>query len=74
MQVLKLSKIYFVEDSVFLDRPSPRHSDACQFCFTVALEVALFAGGHELFCSSVEASFLGLVMRPSVDQQLVFTE
>ena len=30
-----------------------------------------FCWGHELFCSSVEASFLGLVMRPSVDQQLI---
>ena len=30
-----------------------------------------FYWGHELFCSSVEASFLGLVMRPSVDQQLI---
>ena len=33
-----------------------------------------FYWGHELFCSSVEGSFLGLVMRPSVDQhQHVFT-
>ena len=30
-----------------------------------------FYWGHELFCSSVEASFLGLVTRPSVDQQLI---
>ncbi len=49
MQVLKLSKIHFVEDSVFLDRPSPR--DACQFCFTLALEVALFAGGMSCFAA-----------------------
>ncbi len=33
----------------------PRPSDACQFCFTTALEAAL---GLELFRSSVEASFL----------------
>ena len=26
-------------------RPSPRLYDACQFCFTIALEAALFAGG-----------------------------
>ena len=51
MQVLKLSKIHFVEDSVFLDRPSPRPRDACQFCFTVALEVALFAGGLSCFAA-----------------------
>ena len=50
-EVLKLSKIYFVEDSVFLDRPSPRHRDACQFCFTVALEVALFAGDMSCFAA-----------------------
>ncbi len=48
---LKLSKIHFVEDSVFLDRPSPRPRDACQFCFTVALEVALFAGGMSCFAA-----------------------
>ena len=51
MQVLKLSKIHFVEDSVFLDRPSPRHRDACQFCFTIALEVAPFAGGMSCFAA-----------------------
>ncbi len=56
----KIVQIHFVEDSVFLDRPSPRPRDACQFCFTVALEVALFAGS---------LSFLGLVMRPSVDHR-----
>ena len=51
MQVLKLSKIHFVEDSVFLDRPSPLPLDACQFYFTVALEVALFAGGMSCFAA-----------------------
>ncbi len=51
MQVLKLSKIHFVEYSVFLDRPSPRPHDACQFCFTLALEVALFAGGMSCFAA-----------------------
>ena len=44
-------KIYFMEDSVFLDRPSPRYRDACQFCFTIALEVALFAGGMSCFAA-----------------------
>ncbi len=63
MQVLKLSKIYFVEDSVFLDRPSPRHRDACQFCFTVALEVALF-GGEGVFCRKEESKLSFFVFFP----------
>ena len=50
-------------------RPSP--CDACQFCSTILhykyLEAALFA--WELFCSSVEASFFGLVVRPGVDHR-----
>ncbi len=42
-------------------RPSPRPRDACQFCFTIALEAALFAGERlELFCSTVEVHLLWL--------------
>ena len=29
---------------VCVPRPSSRPRDACQFCFTIALEAALFAG------------------------------
>ena len=57
MQVLKLSKVHFVEDSVFLDlvldlvmhvnSVSPYSTRSSSFCW-----------GLELFCSSVEASFL----------------
>ncbi len=40
-----------MEDSVFLDLPQPR--DACQFCFTIALEAALFARGLNCFAASL---------------------
>ncbi len=30
---------------------SPRLCDACQFCFTIALEAALFAGGLSCFAA-----------------------
>ena len=71
MQVLKLSKAHFVEDSVFLDlvldfvmhvnSASPYSTRSGSFCW-----------GLELFCSSVEASFFGLVVMPRIVEGCFF--
>ena len=59
----------FCEDSVFLDLVLHFLMHG-QFWLHHSTRSGSFCRGLELFRSSVEASFLGLVMRPSVDHSL----